>query len=40
MSTGAPRHDLDRYVAAAGLEKLDFIKIDVDGGEPAVIGGA
>lgn len=40
MSTaGAGVTTLDRYVVEVGLEKLDVIKIDVDGGEPGVIGG-
>lgn len=31
---------LDRYVAAAGLDRVDFLKLDVDGAEPDVLAGA
>lgn len=31
---------LDSYVEAAGLSKIDFIKIDIDGTEPRFIAGA
>ncbi len=31
---------IDRYVASAGLERLDFIKIDVEGAEYLVLKGA
>lgn len=40
MSTaGARATTLDRYVAEARIQRVDLIKIDVDGGEPGVIGG-
>lgn len=38
-TTGAEATTLDRYVSAAGLHRVDFVKIDVDGGEPDVIAG-
>jgi FkbM family methyltransferase len=31
---------LDDWVAAAGLTRIDFVKLDVEGAEPAVIAGA
>ncbi len=35
-----PMTTLDDYVATAGLQRLDFIKMDVEGFEPAVLQGA
>lgn len=35
-----PMTTLDRYVAEAGLARLDFIKMDVEGFEPPVLDGA
>ena len=35
-----PVTTLDRYVANAGLARVDFIKMDVEGFEPAVLEGA
>ena len=35
-----PVTTLDRYVAEAGLTRMDFIKMDVEGFEPAVLDGA
>lgn len=41
MSTaGAAVTTLDRYVSGARLGRVDFAKIDVDGGEPGVVAGA
>lgn len=41
MSTGAARATtLDAYLEAAGIEWVDFIKLDVDGAEPEVLAGA
>jgi FkbM family methyltransferase len=37
---GAKALTLDDYVAERGLERLDFIKLDVDGYEPVVLRGA
>jgi FkbM family methyltransferase len=41
MSTGEARAvTLDDYVADSGTERVDFVKIDVDGTEPEVLAGA
>ena len=34
-----PVTSIDRYVESAGLSKLDFVKIDVEGAEDAVVRG-
>jgi FkbM family methyltransferase len=34
-----PLVNIDRYVETAGLERLDFVKIDVEGAEDTVIRG-
>ena len=39
-TVGAHVITLDRFVAEAGLERVNLIKIDVDGYEPAVLTGA
>jgi FkbM family methyltransferase len=39
-SVSVPVDTLDRMVASRGLERLDFIKIDVEGFEPDVLEGA
>jgi len=41
MSTDEARSvTLDEYLAGAGAERVDFVKLDVDGSEPAVLAGA
>jgi FkbM family methyltransferase len=41
MPTGeAAAMTFDRFVVAQGLQRVDFMKIDVDGGEAAVLAGA
>lgn len=37
---GARIQTLDRFCADAGLDKIDLIKMDVDGAEPAILQGA
>lgn len=39
-ATMVPMTTLDSYVEAAGLTRIDFIKMDVEGFEPAVLEGA
>ncbi len=39
-TTGARATTLDMFVSEAGVTRLDFIKLDVDGGECAVLRGA
>jgi FkbM family methyltransferase len=41
MSTAEARAvTLDEYLAGAGVDRVDFVKLDVDGSEPAVLAGA
>ena len=37
---GAAAQTLDQVVAAAGVARVDFVKLDVDGHEPQVLAGA
>lgn len=41
MSTGTARcATLDAYLSEAGVDRVDFVKLDVDGAEPEVLAGA